>query len=153
MPAITRKSYFPDLPNLIDTQWGGVTPISKATLWLRSAQRKISELAQLAENWDSYGSRPISQPAIEQAADILACLSNLDLPNLQIFPVPGGGIQLEFQQDSRELEIEILPDGSIEFLMVEGGEMREGSTPYGSRGDLYRLAYWLKGAQAAAYPF
>ena len=153
MPATTHKGYFPDAPSSFDTQWGGVTPLSRATQWLRSAQRKISELAQLAENWDGYGSRPVQQPAIEQAADILACLSNLDLPNPQIFPVAGGGLQLEFQQDPRELEIEILPDGSIEFLMLKDGEMREGSIPYGSRGDLYRLAYWLKGAQAAAYPF
>lgn len=150
MPATTRKSYPSDL---FEYQWGGVTPISKANLWLRSAQRKISELAQLPENWDSYGSRPIQQPAIEQSADVLARISNLDLPNPQIFPVPGGGIQLEFQQESRELEIEILPDGSIQFLIVQDGRMREGAIPYGSLGEIYRLAYWLKGAQAAAYTF
>ena len=150
MPVTTYRGHFHDL---VETQWGGVTPISKANLWLRSAQRKISELAQLSENWDSYGSRSIQRPAIEQAAEVLACLSNLDLSDPQIFPVPGGGIQLEFRQDSRELEIEILPDGSIEFLMVEDGKMREGSIPYGSRGDLCRLSYWLKGAQVAAYPF
>ena len=144
MPATAR---------IIETQWSGVTPLSERSPWLSATQRKIAELAQLPENWDSYGSRPIRPAAIEQAADILAYLSKLNLPRPQIFPVPGGGIQLEFQQERRELEIEILPDGSIEFLVVEGGEMREGSIPSGSSGEVYRLAYWLQGKQAAAFQF
>lgn len=150
MHAINRISYGADL---YENQWGGVTPISKANFWLRLAQRKISELAQLPENWDGYGSLPIQQPAIEQSADVLSILSNLDLPDPQIFPVPGGGVQLEFRQASRELEIEILPDGSIQFLIVQDGKMREGAVPYGSRGEIIRLAIWLKGAPAAAFTF
>jgi hypothetical protein len=145
-----------NLPDSFETQWSGVTPlsVSKANPWLHSAQQKISELAQLSENWDSYGSRPVQQPAIEQAADLVACLSKLDLPDPQIFPVPGGGIQLELQEGQRELELEIMPDGSIEYLLVaEGGEMLEGSIPTSSRGDIYRLAYWLQSEQAAAFQF
>jgi hypothetical protein len=145
-----------NMPNFFEAQWSGVTPlfVSKANHWLRSALEKISELARLPENWDSYGSRPIQQPAIEQAANLVACLSKLDPPYPQIFPVPGGGIQLELQQGQRELELEILPDGSIEYLLVaEGGEMLEGSIPSSSRGDIYRLAYWLQGEQATAFQF
>ncbi len=141
-----------NLPDFFDTQWSGVTPLSEASLWLRSAQRKISTLAQLPENWDSYGSPAIHQAAIEQAAEVLACLSDLDLPDPHIVPVPGGGIQLELQQEKRELEIEILPDGSIEYLLVaERGEMKEGAIPSGSRGEIYLLAYRLQGKQAAAH--
>lgn len=151
MLATARGTNWPDFS---ETQWSGVTPLSKANLWLRAAQRKITELAQLPENWDGYGSRPLQQAAIEQAADLLAFLSPLDLPPPRIFPVPGGGVQFEFQQEPRELEIEILPDGSLEFLLVaENGELREGSIPSGSSGEIYRLAYWLQGKQAAAFQF
>jgi hypothetical protein len=137
-----------------DAQWSGVTPLAKATPWLRAAQLKISELAQLAENWDSYGSRPIQPRAIERASAALDCLSYINLPAPQIFPVPGGGLQLEFEQGGRELEIEFLPDGSRGYLMVaENGEMSEGSIPAGSKGDLYRLAYWLQGKLDSAFPF
>src|SRR5215467_9106658 len=100
--------------------WSCVTPLTRATPWLRAAQRKISELARLAENWDSYGSRPIQEAAIEQASKAIEYLSDINLPPPQIFPVPGGGLQLEFEQDGRELEIEFLPDGSMGYLMVAG---------------------------------
>ncbi|MGH9839320.1 MAG: hypothetical protein ACREEM_11110 [Blastocatellia bacterium] len=143
-----------NIASLFDTQWCGVTPLADANQWLRNAQRKITELKQLPENWDSYGSRTIQQAAIEQAGNLLARLSKLDLPRPQIFPVPGGGIQFEFRQDRRELELEILPDGSIEFLIViNSSEMREGAIPSGSLGEIYRLAYWLQGKQVAAYQF
>lgn len=153
MPATARKA---NLPDFFDTQWSSVTPLSfyKANPWLHSAQQKISELAQLPENWDSYGSRPVQQPAIEQAADLVARISKLALPDPQIFPVAGGGIQLELQQGQRELELEILPDGSIEYLLItEGGEMLEGSIPSSSGGEIYRLVYWLQSEQAAAFQF
>ncbi len=135
-------------------QWSGVTPLAEASSWLRASQRKISELAQLTENWDSYGSPPIQPAAIEQASEALSCLSFINLPPPQIFPVPGGGLQLEFEWDERELEIEFLPDGSIGYLMVaENGEMREGSIPTGSKGDLYRLAYWFQGKLDSGFAF
>lgn len=119
--------------------------------WLHLAESKISELSKLPENWDSYGSRAIQQAAIEQASALLVKLANQNLPQPDIFPVPGGGIQLEFQQESRELEIEILPDGLTEYLTVnEDGEMLEDSIPSGSQDDLYRLALWLQGKQVAA---
>lgn len=114
--------------------------------WLHLAESKISELSKLPENWDSYDSRAIQQPAIEQATALLFKLANLNLPPPDIFPVPGGGLQLEFQQESRELEIEILPDGQTEYLTVnEDGQMSEGSISVGSQNELYRLAHWLQG--------
>ena len=128
---------------------------SSPDTWLRLAQQKISRLSQLTENWDSYGSRPVQQAAIEQASGLLFKLANLNLPHPHIVPVPGGGIQLEFQQESRELEIEILPDGLTEYLMVDkDGEMLEGSihsgSPSDAKDDLYRLVHWLQGKQVAA---
>lgn len=134
--------------------WSCATPVARSTPWLRAAQQKISELARLAENWDSYGSRPIQSSAIEQASKAIEYLSDISLPPPQIFPVPGGGLQLEFEQDGRELEIEFLPDGSTEYLMIaSNGEMREGSIPSGSKGDLYRLAYWLQGKMDSGFVF
>jgi hypothetical protein len=148
----------------VDWQWledrpsslagNSVTPVVYATAWLREAQHKVFELTQLRENWDSYGSRRIQQAAIEQTSAALRHLSMINLPSPQIFPVPGGGLQLEFEQDGRELEIEFLPDGSTEYLMVDSnGEMREGSIPTGSKGDLYRLAYWLQGKLNSGFAF
>jgi hypothetical protein len=129
-----------------EPQWGSVTPLAQATPWLRSSLRKVTELALLPSGWDGYGSRPIQQPAVERVSEVLTYLSYLDLPNPQLFPVPGGGIQIEMRQDDRELEIEILPDGSIEYLLVlSNGEMSEGAIPSTSIGDLLCLVYRFQG--------
>jgi len=149
MPARTISAFCADVA---DTQWSRVTPIDQASPWLRASQRQISELAQLADNWDSYGSPPLQPAAIEHASEALDCLSTLQLPSPQIFPVPGGGIQLEFEKDRRELQIEFLPDGSIEYLKIaSNGEMLEGSIPL-SKGELRCLAYWLQG-KLEDFPF
>lgn len=116
--------------------------------WLAQAVQKIAELSALPENWDGYGSRSIQQTAVEQASSLLPGLASFNLPAPQIFPVPGGGIQLEFQQEARELEIEILPDGSMEYLtMNEEGQMSEG---FVLPADIYRLAHWLQAELLAA---
>lgn len=135
-------------------QWDGVTPLAQASPWLLSALRKVAELANLPEGWNGYGSPQIQQPAVERVSNVLDCLSALDLPTPQIFPVSGGGIQIELRQDQRELEIEVLPDGSIEYLLVtENGDMFEGPIPSTSRGELLCLVYKLQGNQTAAFQF
>ncbi len=142
------------MPITLPNTFTQVTPLTRATPWLRAAQLKISELAKLAENWDSYGSPRIQSAAIEQASRALDCLSSINLPPPQIFPVPGGGIQMEFEQNGRELEIEFMPDGAIGYLMVaDNGEMREGPISPALSGDLCRLAYWLLGVRIGDFPF
>ncbi|MBS1789107.1 MAG: hypothetical protein JST85_15370 [Acidobacteria bacterium] len=112
---------------------------------------KVSDLSKLPENWDSYGSRTVQPPAIEQATALLRQLASFNLPQPDVFPVPGGGIQVEFQLESRELEIEILPNGQIEYLtMNEDGQMSEGSISADLQNDLHRLTHWLQGESLAA---
>jgi len=143
-----------------NVQWNSVTPLEGVDLWLRSAQRKLTALTRLRADWDGYGSPPVQAGAIARVADLLAVLAKLDLPNPELFPVPGGGLQLEFRQGNRELEIEIRPDSSIEYLLVENGtDMREGevrSEPDyfpGVMGEIPLLAFWLQGMNVTAYQF
>jgi hypothetical protein len=63
---------------------------------------------------------------VERAIQLLTFLEWDDLPVPQIGPVPGGGIQIEWHVAERELAIEVLPNGSVEFLPVEGEAMNEG---------------------------
>jgi len=58
-----------------------------------------------------------------------------------IAPVPGGGIQLEWDRDNRSLELEIHPNGHLEFLVCEGDEMVDG--PLSER-ILPYLLHWLR---------
>jgi hypothetical protein len=143
-----------------NVQWNSVTPLEGVNQWLRSAQRRLTALTRLRADWDGYGSPPVQAGVIARAADLLVVLAKLDLPNPELFPVPGGGLQLEFRQDNRELEIEILPDSSIEYLLVENGtDMREGAVRSepdyfsGVIGEIPLLAFWLQGKNVTAYQF
>ncbi len=127
-------------------QWSGVTAVAAASSsWLRRAQQKLKELSELTENWDSYGSRPIQQKASETAAELLTETANFGLPEPQIFPVPGGGLQLEWDNAKGELELEVFPNGEIGFLIVDKeNEMLEGRLSPGWAGEIYRLAQWFQ---------
>ncbi len=127
-------------------QWSGVTAVAVATSssWLRRAQQKLKELSELTDNWDSYGSRPIQQKASETAAELLTETAKIGLPEPQIFPVSGGGLQLEWDNTKCELEIGILPNGEMEFLITDSkGEMFDNRISPSWSGEIYRLANWF----------
>lgn len=58
---------------------------------------------------------------------LFGCMRSYAIPSMRIDPVSGGGVQLEWGIGARSLEIEILPDGSVEYLVVEGKDMLEGA--------------------------
>jgi hypothetical protein len=107
-------------------QWNSMTPLDTASEWHMNTLARIYQLAQLPVNWDGYGSPKIQGAARENAARLVALLALSEPPTPHIAPVPGGGIQLEWVCENRELEFEILPDGKLEFLAtLETGEMLE----------------------------
>ena len=131
------------MTTLSSPQSNRVTPLSGAPSWLQSALKTVTRLAQLPANWDGHGSPALRPMAVARACQLLSFLEwdNLHVP--QIGPVPGGGIQIEWHVAERELEIEILPDGSVEFLTVEGEAMEEGPLTV-DRPDLSRaLIRWV----------
>ena len=79
----------------------------------------------------------------------MATLQGLPLPTPRVCPVTGGGIHFAWQVQDREVEIEILPDGSAEYLVVEkesnSGVERtlEGSLPLDRREIGQALGEWL----------
>ena len=121
-----------------------VIPLSKLSPWQLNTIRAVVKLANLPDNWDGYGSSKIQPKALATAFHLVLAIQIEEPPTPHISPVPGGGIQLEWQTSTRELELEILPDGSIEFLTVlEGNDMEEGCLPLDQVGEAQRLIYWL----------
>lgn len=117
----------PNIPKMPTTQWSGVSPIIEQKLWSPSARKRLKELAALPVNWDGYGSNSIEQAVIEIAQNLLSDFAKLNMPEPKILPVPGGGIQLEWDNAGVELEVEILTDETIEYLIVDKeGKMHEG---------------------------
>ena len=62
----------------------------------------IDKMADLKENWDSYGAVPIDPRAIAEAKRVQSVLTEYDA-----VPCPDGGVQLERHTHGYSVEIEI----------------------------------------------
>jgi hypothetical protein len=130
MPPITAVApaqfYSPD--RNFKTQWSEVTSCFDQALWSRSANRKLDALQEC-----------VSAETIKIGRSILVDLAKLRMPAPAIVPVSGGGIQFEWSKSEVELEIEILPDQTIEYLVTESNAtMTEG--PVESHNGIAELA-------------
>lgn len=88
--------------------------------WARGMLRKISELGELEEDWDSYGARPIDRRCAVTAAEIILNLMDSEMPEPSIVATTGGGIQLEWHRAGADLEIEIQSPTKVEVFFEDG---------------------------------
>lgn len=87
---------------------------------------KISEFADLKENWDSYGASPVPESVISTAKDVVR---KIYLRNIEVYftaPSPSGDIMIELRNLGKTLEIEILSDGNCTYTSYEGEKVEEG---------------------------
>ena len=90
--------------------------------------QRLRSLADLGQNWNSYGARVVSAEALRLAIFIL---QRADIPTpTAIVPLASGGVQLEWDHRSAEIEIGIQPDGVACVLIDQAGEMREEESPF-----------------------
>lgn len=128
-----------------NAQWSDVVVlIDGFSLGQSLTVRKLRELLSLPHDWDSYGSRPPTFVAVNRALQVVLEIT-LDVFLLpRIFPVPGGGVQLEWRSGRRELEIEIDDCGSVEYLKVEQGTpVEEGNLGLADVTGTRPLVAWL----------
>lgn len=132
-PAVA--DHVPGLPEFFDPgpttpfvsestpQWTGITMLGEAG-WLERAVRRTIQLAGLTADWDSYGSPPPSPHTILKALELLREFERFDHVSAEpeVVPTSGGGVAFEWQFGSRTLELEVLPDASLEYLQVEHDE-------------------------------
>lgn len=106
------------------------------------ALKEILQVAALPEDWDTYGS-PSPAPRLVDTCIALVDLVD-DLPVPRVVPIPEGGIQLEWTTGERELEVAVLPEGHIEFLRTQGGELvDEGKLGVQDYGQFLSLLTWI----------
>ncbi len=110
---------------------------------IRLGAKRLSELARLQRNWDSYGSPPVHPTALAAASRALAVAAVENGPLPFIGPVAGGGIQFEWNAGSRALEITLLPDGSVEYLAVDNGQEREARVDREQDSTVRALVRWF----------
>ncbi len=127
-----------------NSQWSGVTVLSNASPWLARVLRSVAALATFPPEWDGYKSPAIQQAAVESACRLLTAIEAEDLPVPQACPGPGGGLQIEWRAKNRELELELTPDGQVEFLLVlEGCHMTEGRLSIHQVESVRSLVNWV----------
>jgi hypothetical protein len=86
--------------------------------WLASAvERQLNDLLRLRPGWDGRRARPLTQAAVLRAVEIFACFGEHILPP-QIFPLPDGGVQLEWHVGS-SVEIEVDAEGEAHLLVAD----------------------------------
>jgi hypothetical protein len=92
---------------------------------------RISELAALVTNWDSYGAAPTDRLALRRAQLFAERMLTLPLPAPRLFPVPDGGVQLEWSAGPVELELEIEPGGHAVFVCddTQSNQRLDGELP------------------------
>jgi hypothetical protein len=80
--------------------WMGSTPTEH---WIA---RQLRALLDLPPNWDTYGARPISDLAAEDARLLILQLLDQGVAPPVLVPLPDGGVSVEWHRPSRELAIE-----------------------------------------------
>jgi len=125
-------------------QWVGFSLGSAFAPWFHQSLDTIRRYVGLETNWDGYGSPPIAPAVIEASVGLLSRfgLSGDDLPAPRIVPVSGGALQIEFEVRDKILEVEILPDRSIELLVKQGLEENEAHLT-GPLFNVEGIARWL----------
>jgi len=84
-----------------------------ATLLLAKAQSRLSELARIGSNWDTYGAPAPNEVALESAVRILEHMNPFDLMLASIVPSAEGGVGFCFSSGDRYADIESSNDGDI----------------------------------------
>ncbi|HET6841535.1 MAG TPA: hypothetical protein VFK06_07590 [Candidatus Angelobacter sp.] len=147
--VVFATPFKPKLKQQRPSQWSEIKLLEDASPWVTGCVFKISEFARLPQDWDSHGSKAVTVDAFKMALIFLS-QSPLELvPEPSVSPVPGGGLGFHWQTEGRDLEIEILPDGQVEYLKTVSvkGDVKSEEGLLETFSDK-RLWYWLAGELA-----
>jgi len=125
----------------LNSEWVGGSSALYLNDWQIAALKGVYKVRALRSNWDNEGGEPPSRQIVNFAKTLIASLPYEDLQIPFVVPTSCGGIQFEWSEGQKELELEILPDCSLEFLKVENGSpFDEGPV---ALPQVYSLFKWL----------
>lgn len=115
-------------------------PDRRATL-VEWAAQELTRLRKLSRGWDGDRANPITQEALYGAVWVLSALLDEHSRRPQIFPLPDGGIQVEWYAEGDEIEVEIDRTGEAHVLAesAEGTTLAEGTFDPQSPGEMVSL--------------
>lgn len=123
-------------------QWDDVVASFDLNDWQMETLKGLFRMKRLSDDWDGEGSPCPSTLAVDSAARLIRSLPFDDMPTAFVSPTTVGGVQLEWSQNGRELEIEILSNGAMEHLTAINGNP-QGEGPITNE-QVPSLARWLQ---------
>lgn len=114
-------------------QWSEFMAEVDGSQWHLDTLGRVFELTFLREDWNSYGSPPISSQAIDMALTVVmeSLRTGWRLPEPEVVPTSEGGVVFIWEHQEHELELDLMPDGRIGYLLVqEDDPVSEGETDY-----------------------
>lgn len=105
----------PEGPRPDGTTWVAES-LSPATGELEA---RFAELAALEPDWDGYGAHAIDRQALREARAAVLHPAFRALPVPEVFPLPSGGVQLEWRAGPLELELEVEPGGATAVFVCD----------------------------------
>lgn len=92
--------------------------------WVRRLGSQLNELLELGEGWDGYRAKSISEFSVKAVIAIMVEVMNDGLAFPHIFPLPDGGLQLEWHADGDDVELEVEANGSaFAFIRDRNGNV------------------------------
>lgn len=108
---------------------------------------QVNKLRLLTEGWNGRHAREITEAAAIGAVLAASLVAVGHGARPQVFPLPGGGLQVEWHYAGRDLEIEVEADGSLHILVVDIEEQvvidAEADDVYGGASELLRAHAFL----------
>jgi len=89
--------------------------------YLKEIERKINRLLDLSAGWDGRRAACTTSTALTATLQVLLQLTTPDSLPVQLFPLPDGGIQIEWHISGNSLEIEVDGDGEA-FVTAESSD-------------------------------
>lgn len=117
-PSVSFRHVHPLAEPNIDVEVGPASGEGVAQV-LKAAVAQLKPLLQLGNRWDGARARKVDENAAIWSLWVIADLVSDALVMPQLFPLPDGGIQLEWLIDGNGLEIDIAPSGEIGILGVD----------------------------------
>lgn len=85
--------------------------------WLEDAGRQLRAIAKLADDWDGHGAPSPNANWLKAAWGLLVSLCSVaGLPKPHVNPTPRGGVQFEWENGPRYLEVELVAERAAVYL-------------------------------------
>jgi hypothetical protein len=96
--------------------------------WLKSTLDQFAQLAQLGDDWDRRGSAEVRHDVLSFALRNVLPVLPPNAPGPAVIPLGHGGVQLVWNTDSTEIEVEVIAPNDIivyHFDKASGEEFEE----------------------------